>query len=167
MPPPVRIDAAPPAPLPVDAAPATRPDAGSAAPTPPDAAPATPAPLDAAPATPAPADATPTDPADNPAIEEIPRQVAVQLQRSQGRLSRCYTLATKALPEDQALSGEVDIAFEVMPTGETRNVSVARNTTGSNQLGACIADVVASWAFAPYEGEPVNLLRTFRFRASS
>jgi len=145
-------DAAVPIPTPTpDAAVSAPPDAAREAPSPPDAAVEPPAP-----------DAAPTEPS-----ESLPDQVAVKLRQSQSRLSRCYTQATKGLPEDQPLSGEVDIAFEVMPTGETRNVTVARNTTGSNQLGACISDVVAGWGFDAFTGDPVNMQRTFRFRGST
>ncbi len=81
-------------------------------------------------------------------------------------MERCYTDATKALPEDQALSGEVDISFEVMPTGGTSNVAVVRNTTDSDQLGSCLAAVVGSWAFDPFEGESITFKRTLRFGPS-
>jgi hypothetical protein len=61
----------------------------------------------------------------------------------------------------------VDISFEVMPTGETSNVAVVRNTTDSNQLGSCLAAVVGSWTFDPFEGESITFQRTFRFAASN
>lgn len=149
-----------------DPKPDPKPDSG-AAPAP-DAAPG-PAPAPDAAAAPGPdpapvADAA-TDPGpENPNADSIPDQVAVHLARSQSRLSRCYTQATKALPEDQPLEGEVDIAFEVMPTGGTRNVSVARNTTGSTTLAACISAVVAEWTFDTFEGASVDVIRTFKFR---
>jgi len=123
---------------------------------------ARPAATDAGPAASSPPDAAP----DDPSADELPDQVAIKLRQSQARLSRCYTQATKGLPEDEPLAGEVDIAFEVMPTGETRNVTVARNTTGSNTLGACIGEVVGTWSFVAFQGEPVNMQRTFRFRGA-
>lgn len=143
------------------------PDAAIPVVRPPDAAPAPVPAADAAPPAPAPdaAAAPAPDAATGAGLEDdVVDQVAVHLRRSNDRLSRCYTQATKGLPDDQPLEGEVDIAFEVVPTGETRNVAVSRNTTESNQLGACIVDVVAAWSFTPFQGEPVHLQRTFRFR---
>lgn len=143
-----------PAPAPDAAAgPAPAPDAAAEPAAAPDAAPA--AAPDAAAADPGP---------DDPSADSIPDQVAVHLARSQSRLARCYTQATKGLPDDQPLEGEVDIAFEVMPTGGTRNVSVARNTTGSNTLATCISGVVGEWTFTPFDGASVDVIRTFRFR---
>jgi hypothetical protein len=132
-------------------------------PAPPDAAPSTtPAPPDAAPVVTPPApDAGADDPPDT--AEELRAQVARWLSKSQSRLSRCYENATKALPEDQALTGEVDISFEVLPTGGTANVTVVRNTTESNQLASCLSATVSDWTFEPFTGDSVTFQRTFRF----
>jgi hypothetical protein len=114
---------------------------------------------DAAPVATPDADQTP----DTDTGEALRAQVNTHLAKSDSRLSRCYSESTKALPEDQALSGEVDISFEVMPTGGTRNVAVVRNTTGSNHLGDCLGAVVGDWTFEPFTGDAVTFLRTFRF----
>lgn len=151
---PPTVDATPAAPT-VDATPALLPDAGATSSTP-DAA-ATVDPYEP--------DAAPVDPDDRPpASDQVISEVGAQLSRSQGRMERCYSQATKGLPDDQPLEGEVDIAFEVVPTGETRGVQVARNTTGSGQLATCLADLVLDWTFTPFEGASIDLLRTFRFR---
>jgi hypothetical protein len=94
---------------------------------------------------------------------DLADQVSVRVTRSQSKLSACYTRATKGLPDDQPLTGEVDISFEVVPTGEARSVTVKRNTTGSNTLATCVVDVVDSWTFTPFTGEPVEFMRPFRF----
>ena len=157
---------------PIDAPPAVEPPPIDAAPVieppPIDAAPAVePAPLDAAPAgTP---DATSSDPGtDAPeaaaSAADIARHLARLIAQSASRMDRCYQNATKALPADQPLSGEVDIGLAVMPTGQVQNVRVVRNTSGSSDLAACVQAGVASWTFPPHsESEPVEFVSPFRF----
>jgi hypothetical protein len=77
---------------------------------------------------------------------------------SNSKLSRCYQSATKGLPDDQPLRGELDIALSVMPTGETANVRIDRDTIGSQTLAACVLGVVRGWAFSPHDGDaPIQL----------
>jgi hypothetical protein len=131
----------------------------------PDAAPAPVVLVDAAPVPTVTPDAGTTDePPDRG--EALRSAISARLVSSNTRLSRCYSEATKALPEDQALTGEVDISFEVMPTGGTVNVAVVRNTTESNQLATCLAAVVGGWTFDPFEGDSITFQRTFRFGPS-
>lgn len=153
------IDAAPGAePTPPDAAPAVEP-------LPPDAPVAEPAPLDATGA----GDAASSDPgSDAPeaasSAADLARHLARLVVQSASRMDRCYQNATKALPADQPLSGEVDIGLAVMPTGQVQNVRVVRNTSGSNDLAACVQAGVASWSFPPHtESEPVEFVSPFRF----
>jgi hypothetical protein len=83
---------------------------------------------------------------------------------SVGRLDRCYQSATKVLPADQPLRGQVDIGLAVLPTGAVTSVVVLQNTTGSDQLGTCVAGIVGSWQFSAHDaGEPVHVSRTFSF----
>ena len=96
----------------------------------------------------------------------VASQVSIQATRSESKLSTCYTRATKGLPDDQPLEGEVDIAFQVMPTGETRGIEVTKNTTSSTTLADCVIEVVRGWTVAPFTGDPVDFLRPFRFRPS-
>ncbi len=96
--------------------------------------------------------------------DAIMRQVNRQLVASSGRLDRCYSNATKSLPPDEALRGQVDIGLAVLLTGAVDGVSVLRNTTGSDQLGQCAQAVVAGWTFSPHDGaEPIHLVRSFTF----
>ncbi len=95
-------------------------------------------------------------------------QLASHLSRmivqSSGKMDRCYQNATKALPDDQPLAGEVDIGLAVMPTGAVQNVRVTRNTTGSNDLANCVQATAAQWTFPAHaEGEPVEFVHVFRF----
>jgi hypothetical protein len=95
---------------------------------------------------------------------ELAGHLARLVVQSNGKMDRCYQNATKALPEDQPLSGEVDIGLAVMPTGAVQNVRVTRNTTGSNDLGNCVQATAAQWSFPAHaEGEPVEFVHVFRF----
>ncbi len=95
---------------------------------------------------------------------DLARHMARLVVQTAGRMDRCYQNATKALPPDQALSGEVDIGLSVMPTGQVQNVTVVRNTTGSNDLAACVKAGVESWSFPAHgEPEPVEFVNPFRF----
>ncbi len=140
--------------------PGTRPDAApvTVPPPGPDAAP--PAAVDAAPP-PAPPDAD-----EGNGNDDIPTQINRLHSRSRSKLGGCYTRATKGLPDDQPLDGEVDIAFEVMPTGEVKDIQAVRNTTLSAELADCVVSVVAEWTLTPFTGDPVPVQKTFTFHPS-
>jgi hypothetical protein len=124
-----------------------------------------------------PVDAAAVEPAvdaDSPEIDAAPeavvgadvimRELNRQLVASGGRLDRCYTNATKSLPPEEALRGQVDIGLAVLLTGAVADVTILRNTTSSDQLGQCAQAVVAGWTFSAHDGaEPIHLLRTFTF----
>lgn len=137
-------------PVPIDAALAPEVDAAVAI---------EPAPIDAAPATDVDADLSAVVSAD-----EIVRQANHLAVTSASRLQRCYQSATKVLPADQALHGQVDIGLAVLPTGVVDSVQVLQNSTGSDQLGQCVQAVVQGWTFSPHDGsEPVHVSRPFSF----
>lgn len=123
---------------------------------------------DAAGAAPELADAATADLADADDGEVSAQVVEQQFNRlavaSESKLGRCYQTATKALPDDQPIVGEVDIALAVMPTGKTENVRVEANTTGSQTLANCALGVVQAWSFSPHSAAgPLVFSRKFRF----
>jgi hypothetical protein len=133
-----------------------------------DAAVVAPPPIDAAPVVETPVDAAETPAIDAPEAAASASELAGHLARlvvqSSSKMDRCYQNATKALPDDQPLSGEVDIGLSVMPTGQVQNVRVTRNTTGSNDLGNCVQATAAQWTFPAHaESEPVDFVHVFRF----
>lgn len=96
--------------------------------------------------------------------DEIVRQVNHLAVASVSRLDRCYQSATKVLPADQALHGQVDIGLAVLPTGAVDTVQVLQNSTGSDPLGQCVQAVVQAWTFSPHDaGEPIHVSRSFSF----
>jgi outer membrane biosynthesis protein TonB len=95
---------------------------------------------------------------------EIAAHLSKLVVQSNGRLTRCYEQATKALPADQPLSGNVDIGLAVLPTGAGSDVRVVNNTTGSDDLARCVLAIVQSWTYPPHdEGEPIQFMRPFHF----
>jgi hypothetical protein len=143
--------------------------------------PAPPVAADAAPEPPEPPDAAggPLDPYGEPAAPvdagadgepeaeagavDAADAIARLTSRNQQRFQRCYRQAAKAYTPEQPLEGEVDIALRVMPTGEVREVSTARNTTGSDTLAQCLVSVIAGWRVAAGSAEPIDMVRPFRF----
>ena len=110
----------------------------------------------------APMDAEPDDPRASAQADEI----GLLSRRSQKRFDRCYTLASKGLPADQPLSGQVAVAFQIMPSGQVNAVTVDHDTTGSAQLGRCLVSEIGSWHFAASDATaPASFVRTFRFDA--
>jgi TonB family protein len=144
-------------------------DAAALEPGAPDASAAVEPPAaDAAGAAPELADAATADLADADDGEVSAQVVEQQFNRlavaSESKLGRCYQTATKALPDDQPIVGEVDIALAVMPTGKTENVRVEANTTGSQTLANCALGVVQAWSFSPHTAAgPLVFSRKFRF----
>jgi TonB family protein len=95
----------------------------------------------------------------------LSEQVTKLSMKSQSKFERCYTQATKVLPADQPLAGDIEIAFQVLGTGETRNAAVVSDSTGSADLGRCLLAVITAWQFTPSSGGPTDFVRQFHFPA--
>jgi hypothetical protein len=149
---------------------------------PPDAAPPPPPPPDAAPPPPDAAgdtvdpyggsgsgsDVTPPPDANevpaDPQTEDLAAQVERKSSTSQAHFTRCYQESAKAYTPDQPLTGEVDIAFRVMPTGEVQGAEAVKNTTGSDKLADCLVAVIGAWSFsASGLTEPAVFVRPIHF----
>lgn len=127
--------------------------------------------VDAAAAAPDPiVDAASVDPGPDADLEgevsavEIMSQLNHLIVQSNSKLDRCYQSATKALPDDQPLSGQVDIGLTVLPTGKTTSVRMSRDTINSPALLRCVITVVEDWTFSRHDvANGINLLPTFTF----
>lgn len=72
----------------------------------------------------------------------------------------CFTHATAL--SGAGISGRVVIAFTITPNGDTENVRVARNDSGIDTLGTCVANRVDSWRLpSPPGGESMDLEMPF------
>jgi TonB family protein len=103
------------------------------------------------------------DDGDNTPAASLADEVNRHSRKSKAKFDRCYTQATKGLPAEQPLQGDVEIAFQVLGTGETRNAAVVFDTTGSAELGRCLLAVVSSWQFTATGGAPTDFVRPFHF----
>jgi TonB family protein len=75
------------------------------------------------------------------------------------RAQSCFDRATR---NNNQLRGTVVVRFTVGPSGNVTRANPLRNTTGDDDLGACLAAQVASWRLpAPPYDQPVELEMPF------
>ena len=72
----------------------------------------------------------------------------------------CFDHATAL--SGTGISGRVVIGFTITPNGDTEDVRVARNDSGIETLGTCVANRVNSWRLpSPPGGESMALEMPF------
>lgn len=157
-----------PPPKPVDGGggfnPFPRPDATPVVvpPRPPDAAPVVvpPGPPDAAPVV------TPPASVDGAivATDEFADKVQAVVQGNMTQIKRCYERAAKQGTNSQPLEGKIVVNASVTTSGAAANVVVVENTTGSEELQACVQALVQSWSFPPAP-EETDFVWPFVFKA--
>jgi TonB family protein len=81
----------------------------------------------------------------------------------QHHLPQVRTCYDRVLKQQDALSGVVEIQFEVGSDGRVRSASVYRNTTGHDGLGRCIATTLRGWRFPRPVGGDVVFIYPFLF----
>jgi|GEM_PF-3423778 len=97
----------------------------------------------------------------------LARQIRLVVNRERRLLSRCYHRAAKMTTVEKAPRGRVEIRFEVLPDGKTINVSPHGNTTGSNLLASCVANLIRNWKFPSHSGKRgIPFVWPFDFRGS-
>jgi TonB family protein len=75
------------------------------------------------------------------------------------RAQSCFDHATRNNP---TLDGQVVVALTVGRDGNVTRSSVARNTTGDDALGRCLATQVRQWRFpVPPGGESLDMTMPF------
>jgi TonB family protein len=80
----------------------------------------------------------------------LPREViAAVVRRHLGEVRFCYESRLAAEP---ALEGRVTVQLTIGPDGAVTSSRVTGDTTGSADLGACIAAAVSRWTFPAPEG---------------
>jgi len=81
------------------------------------------------------------------------RSVRLVVRMHKAQVSACYERAFKSEAGAPA-RGRVEIGFTIDKDGRARKVQVAGNDTGSDALGACLAERVGEWKFPkPIDGE--------------
>jgi hypothetical protein len=95
---------------------------------------------------------------------QIASEVGRLTARSQSKFDGCHARASKALPPEEPLRGEIVLSFAVNPSGSVAAVRALSNTTGSTELAACLVAIVEAWAFSTTAAtSPLEFRRTFRF----
>jgi len=92
-----------------------------------------------------------------------PEQWAV-VKSNQKATEACYTAAAKSLP---GLTGRVVLRFFITDRGVVLQLVVQENTTGSAELGQCLAKAVRTWNFPMHTGGSVQVLVPFVFPLSN
>jgi hypothetical protein len=109
-----------------------------------------PEPAAAAATPPAPSlEAPPVRIAEPGSTEEAAADVSTVVRANAGDLRLCYERELKA---DPSVAGRVDAEWTI-ERGRAVGVRVVENTTGNEQLGACVTEAIARWSFpAALEG---------------
>ncbi len=106
-----------------------------------------PVPVTSIPTTPVPT--APVQPLSTAAqIDTLANQSAMAFQRCRG---------------DQTPAGAITIAFNVQPDGSVANAASVENTTGNDELGACLARVIGGWRVSAFQGNTMSFVRPFHY----
>jgi len=90
-------------------------------------------------------------------------QIDRLMAHSKPAFDGCYTAVMKSVPPEQAVHGTIKIAFRILPDGHLERVVALDNGTGSEQLAACIAAEIGTWALPAHPGDAVDFVRPFNF----
>ena len=94
---------------------------------------------------------------DEAEVEEYAERVRIVVQSHGSQIERCYERAAKGAGPSDPLEGRIDLRFTLMPNGSAENVEVAGNTTGSEQLASCVAELFRSWSMPHGASLPIPL----------
>ncbi|MEM8608606.1 MAG: AgmX/PglI C-terminal domain-containing protein [Myxococcota bacterium] len=83
-----------------------------------------------------------------------------EIRRDLPKIHRCYESALRREPD---LAGKVAVQFAVARQGDVRETEVVQNTTGSKEMGHCVARVVSKIRFQPRRSGKDLLRFTFPF----
>jgi outer membrane biosynthesis protein TonB len=96
----------------------------------------------------------PQDPYD--AAHLLENEVELQADRAQPEFARCRD----AVPP---VHGVIRVAFVVAPDGHVERAQTTQNTTGSTELGACLATAISAWTFATHPARATSFVRPFSY----
>lgn len=147
-------------------APAARVEAGPrttstsmAPPAPAASVPASPQPPVAS--TPPPSVPTAETPSSSPELELEMYSARVRYLVRRYHASRAQSCFDQATAENPSLSGQVVVGFHVGADGRVTAARVARNTTGNDALGSCLARQAERWELSPPPNGEVDLSMPF------
>lgn len=90
-------------------------------------------------------------------VEVIQREA----QRHINEVRFCYEQELTVTP---TLTGRIDVAFTIAPSGAVTHALIAAETTGSPRVTGCVAQAVRRWTFPiPEDGSPVRVTYPITF----
>ena len=72
-------------------------------------------------------------------------------------------LFARCLGAAGTVHGTINVAYQVNPDGSVSHPFAVENSTGNEQLGTCLADVINTWRFPVHPGEAQNAVRPFKY----
>jgi hypothetical protein len=111
---------------------------------------------------PAPSDGTSGgEPPESPASAEVEQSnVRFVVSHHLPQVQSCYERALKQSP---GATGTIDLAFTLGNDGRATFAHAVGNTTGSDDLAACLAGLVESWSFPRPARGPIDFVYPFAF----
>ena len=70
----------------------------------------------------------------------------------------------RALIENPKIDGEIIVSFTVRPGGEVADVRIEKSSLNWPPLEEEVLSRIASWKFAPFEGEPIPATVPYKFQ---
>jgi hypothetical protein len=80
------------------------------------------------------------------------------------QIDKCYERAAKATTRADPLRGTIELNLTILPSGDTSDVRVVENDTGSDELGGCLTALLRSWKFPSPGAESIEFLWPFVFK---
>jgi outer membrane biosynthesis protein TonB len=72
-------------------------------------------------------------------------------------------LFARCLSAAGTVHGTIKVAYRVEADGRVVHPYAVENSTGNENLGICLADVIATWRFSQHTGEAQNAVRPFTY----
>ena len=95
-----------------------------------------------------------------PGVYRSNAQLLAVIQKYAAGIQYCYEAELK---RDEHLTGKLVVAMTVTAAGNVQDVSVVRNTLGSERIASCALSQIRSWKFPPISGGLTTFQAPFVF----
>jgi hypothetical protein len=107
---------------------------------------------------------TPEDPYKDQPKDSAPAASTFDLKAESNKLaSGSGDLFARCLTAAGTVHGTIKVAYRVLASGSVDHPFAVENTTGNEQLGICLADVIATWRYSAHSGDTQNAVRPFNY----
>jgi hypothetical protein len=101
-------------------------------------------------------------PKDSP--KDQPAATSFDLKAESNKLaSASGDLFARCLAAAGTVHGTIKVAYRVQANGSVDHPFAVENSTGNEQLGICLADVIATWRYSAHSGDTQNAVRPFNY----